>query len=246
MNILDFKSLESTQKTAKEFLSSEKPCHRLIIIAEEQTKGVGRLDRKWASPKGGIWMSSIFQQNIPLELIRGFSIRVGLLLAKEFSEKLALDMNVKWPNDLILNNKKIGGILTELSSTSENLNHLIVGIGFNVNIQITEFPENLRESATSISNEIGHNISMEKIKNIIIETQHNLFSELENKQLTDLTPIWKDWSFTFEKEIQINFEEEKILGKDVGITKYGDLIVKLPDGSKKFFSTGEITLMRRI
>ncbi|NHK31680.1 MAG: biotin--[acetyl-CoA-carboxylase] ligase [Asgard group archaeon] len=246
MNILDFISLESTQKTAKEFLKTEKPCHRLIIIAEEQTQGIGRLDRKWASPKGGIWMSSIFQQKIPLDLVRGFSIRIGLLLAKELSEKLALDIKVKWPNDLILADKKIGGILTELSSTSDNLNHLVVGIGLNVNIQITELPENLRETATSISNVIGYNISMDKIKNIIIETQHNLFSELENKQFIDLTPKWKDWSFTYEKEILINFDDDEIIGKEVGITKFGDLIVKLSDGTKKFITMGEIKLLRKI
>lgn len=246
MNVLDFKSLESTQKTAREFIKSNKPCHRLIIIAEEQSHGIGRLDRKWMSPKGGIWMSTIFQQNIPLELMRGFSIRIGLLLVKELSEKLAINLKVKWPNDLILAGKKIGGILTELSSTSDNLNHLIVGIGFNVNIPITEFPENLRNIVTSISNEIGHNISLEQIKNVIIKTHHIIFSELELKKPTDLIPIWKDWSFTYDNEIEVKFNDELLIGIERGITKFGDLVVKLKDGSNKHINIGEIKLLRKI
>ncbi|NHJ41424.1 MAG: biotin--[acetyl-CoA-carboxylase] ligase [Asgard group archaeon] len=245
MNVIDFKSLESTQKTAREFIKTKRPCHRLVIIAEEQIHGIGRLNRKWISPKGGIWMSSIFQQEIPLEIVRGFSIRIGLLLAMTLTKKLDLSFKVKWPNDLILADKKIGGILTEINSISNMLNYLIVGIGINVNIPMTNFPIHLANTATSISNEIGHDFSLEKIKDIIIKTNHDIFSELESRKLTDLSSIWNDWSITYEKEIQIKSDDEEILGVEKGITKFGDLSVNLKDGTRKNISIGEITLLRK-
>jgi BirA family biotin operon repressor/biotin-[acetyl-CoA-carboxylase] ligase len=245
MDIVGFNSVESTQKVAREFIADGKNCHKMVIMAKEQTGGFGRLEREWFSPKGGVWISIIFQKPIPVELIQGFSIRYGLYLAS-FAIS-GVDLKVRWPNDLMIGDKKVGGILTEFSSKGNKLNHLIIGLGLNVNIPKNAFPDELRSTATSFYEELNKEIDIIEIEQFVIEVTAMLFAKLENETvaITNLKQLWKDLSYTYQKEIEIIIDNKKIIGTEVGICESGELIIELKDGTRKTFSEGEINLLRK-
>ncbi|MCK5183192.1 MAG: biotin--[acetyl-CoA-carboxylase] ligase, partial [Candidatus Heimdallarchaeota archaeon] len=114
--VIVFDEIESTQLLAKEYIKQGKSNHGLVIQAKKQIQGKGRFDRRWISPNGGLWMSTILQKKIPLKYFQGFSVRIGLAISESLEELLNLPFRVKWPNDLFLKNKKVGGILIDLSS----------------------------------------------------------------------------------------------------------------------------------
>ena len=166
--IIHFETIDSTNDYAKKIALKE--VEGTVIISEEQTKGRGRLKRQWHSKyKEGIWMSIILKPDIIpkkssfITLIAGASI-VNVL------NKLGVKAFIKWPNDIIINNKKIAGILTELSTEIDKINYIILGIG--INVKTTEFSQEISKIATSLYKE-GYKISrVDIITNIITEFEN--------------------------------------------------------------------------
>lgn len=156
-NIIHFDTIDSTNDYAKEI--GNKVNGGTLIISEQQTKGKGRLGRSWNSKSGdGIWMSLIIKPKIEpykapfLTLVAGASIIKAL-------DHLGVDVSIKWPNDIILNNRKICGILTELSAEMERVNYIVIGIG--INIKTINFPNEIKEKATSLYKE-GYKLSRDR------------------------------------------------------------------------------------
>jgi BirA family biotin operon repressor/biotin-[acetyl-CoA-carboxylase] ligase len=237
--VIVFDEIESTQLLAKEYIKDGKSRHGLVIQAKKQMQGKGRLDRSWASPKGGLWMSTILQKKIPLKYFQGFSVRIGLAISESLEELLDLPFRVKWPNDLFLNNKKVGGILIDLSSQDIFLKHLILGIGLNVNFKLSSLSEELQETATTIYHETKKEFSLEKIRGVILATQSAIVLQFEKGLLPNITPLWKERSVNFESIVKIRLKEKLVEGVEKGITTNGDLIIQTNTG-KEIISFGEI------
>ncbi|HUT82066.1 MAG TPA: biotin--[acetyl-CoA-carboxylase] ligase [Candidatus Bathyarchaeia archaeon] len=241
--IIRFSKIESTQLFARALIKQGDNIDGTIIIAEEQTFGKGRLNRNWISPKGGVWLSIILQKKLPLRLLEGFSVRFGLRFVRKLGELTGFPFQVKWPNDIILNSKKLGGILIDISSRDDSLEHLILGVGINVNIQ--NFPLDIIETASSMQIELKKEFSLNDIEQLIINTYKELINELTNNKLEKIANIWKNYSFTYNSLINIHSDDQLITGKDIGITETGNLKIDR-NGKVKIISMGEINLLRKV
>ncbi|NHJ32552.1 MAG: biotin--[acetyl-CoA-carboxylase] ligase [Asgard group archaeon] len=237
--VIIFDEIESTQLLAKEYIKNEKSSHGLVIQAKKQVQGKGRLDRSWASPSGGLWLSIILQKKIPLKYFQGFSVRIGLAISESLEELLNLPFRVKWPNDLFLNNKKVGGILVDLSSQEIFLKHLVLGIGLNVNFKLSSLPEELQKTATTVFHESGKEFSLDKIRDVIITTLGAILKQFGKGLLPNITSLWKERSVSFESTVKIRMKEKNIEGIEKGITTNCDLIIETKD-RKEIISSGEI------
>ncbi|MBN1329617.1 MAG: biotin--[acetyl-CoA-carboxylase] ligase [Candidatus Heimdallarchaeota archaeon] len=241
--IIRFSKLDSTQLFARTLINQSDNSNGTIIIAEEQTLGKGRLNRSWISPIGGVWLSIIIQRKIPLKILEGFSIRYGIKLVRALRKLTKAPFQVKWPNDIILNSKKLGGILIDLSSREDSLESLILGIGINVNIQ--RFPHEIEEIATSMQIELKKEFSLNDIEEVIINSYQELIIELLESNLERISEIWKDFSYTFNSFINIQSGSQQITGKEIGITETGNLKIE-KNGKNELISMGEISLIRKV
>ena len=168
--IIHFESIDSTNDYAKKIALKE--MDGTVIISEEQTKGRGRLKRKWYSKSmEGIWMSILLKPYIMPQKSSFITLIAGASVIKALN-KLGINATIKWPNDIIINNKKVAGILTELSSENDRINYIVLGIG--INVKTTDFSQEISEIATSLYKE-GYKISrVELIVNILNEFEKSL------------------------------------------------------------------------
>ncbi|MFX1537153.1 MAG: biotin--[acetyl-CoA-carboxylase] ligase, partial [Promethearchaeota archaeon] len=245
--IIEFDEVGSTQEIAREYLEREDCVHGLVIIANTQSRGIGRHNRVWHSPRGGLWLSIIFKKQLPFTYLEGFSVRAGLKIVEKLEETVPLSFEIRWPNDLMLSGKKVGGILVDSSSVGEYLDHLILGIGINVNNELIDLPEEIRENSTSIKNELGgKEFSLEKIRDAVLDAQDQIMLEFKEGEISDLSKDWNNRSFTINSLLSINLGEKIIEGIEQGITPTGALIIKTLNGNEKIISSGEVRLVKQL
>lgn len=241
-NIIHFNSIDSTNTKAKEFATSGE-VEGTIIISEEQTKGRGRLGRQWCSPKfKGIWMSMILRPNIdPLNMSK-----LTLVAAAAVHEALMdfnIETGIKWPNDIILNNKKLCGILTEMSGELNQITQLILGIGVNVNTTKDEFPKGLKDIATSLTSETGDTFLRTKLTAYILNHFERLYEEFVlHDDLSSTIDISRKSSILLGKDIQMYNRGELLTAKAIDIDENGLLVLEHKDGQIKRVISGEISM----
>lgn len=174
-NILYFEEIDSTQKKAKEIVSEIE--NGTIIIAENQTEGRGTHGRKWISEKGkNIMFTLVLFPNCNIEKIQGLTILIANCLVRAIENLYKIKLNIKYPNDLMCNNKKIGGILTESISQNAIVKKIFIGIGFNVNSK--KLDKEIENIATSLCLEFDKEFSREKIISEFLNIFENEFKEL--------------------------------------------------------------------
>lgn len=243
-NIIHFDSIDSTNTKAKE-LASSGALDGAIVIGEEQKGGRGRFDRKWCSPKyKGIWMSIILRPNI--DPINASTITlIGAAAVYKALKDFNIETEIKWPNDIILNNKKLCGILTEMSSELNQINYIVIGIGVNVNITIEEFPKDIQDIATSLKIETGKSISRQRLTAAILNHFEKLYEEfiLENNLSTTIDICRKN-SYLIGKGIELYNRGQLISAKAVDLSDEGLLVIENENGRVEKVISGEVTLHR--
>ena len=211
-----FDSVESTNEYAKT-LTKDAP-EGAVILVDEQTGGRGRFGRQWYSPKGGIWMSVILHPPDP-SLI---AIIAGIAVCK------ALHMNgvlpgIKWPNDIVLNGKKIGGILTEIIDK-------IVILGIGVNLNIREFPGELEATASSVFLETKKHLEKKMVFDTLCKQLDDCYIMLKQNKVTDLLTEWRHYTILLGQQVVIEMPDKELSGKVLDISRDGALIVMRSDG----------------
>lgn len=160
--------IESTQELAKKIVKDEECVNGTIVICNNQTKGKGTKGRKWLCENNkNITMTIILKDNIEISKLEGLTLKIAEKIKNAIEELYSYKLTIKEPNDLLLNNKKICGILTQSSITSNKVNYILIGIGFNVN-QV-KFDEDLKDIATSLKKEYKKELEIEEIINKILE-----------------------------------------------------------------------------
>ena len=174
-NIVYYDSVGSTNSIAKELAESGEQ-HGTVVISEEQTTGRGRLGRNWISPKyKGISMSIILRPKIVTENISQITL-IGAAAVYKAILKMGIRTSIKWPNDIVLNSKKVCGILTEMSGEIDRINYLVMGIGINVNLEEKDLPMDLKDMATSLKIESGKYVD----RKLLLANVLNIFEKLYN------------------------------------------------------------------
>lgn len=238
--IVYFDSIDSTNSYAKK--EANKLKDGTVILSEEQLLGRGRRGRNWTSPKGtGIWMSLVLKPNIPpTEGVKMTQIAAAAV-CKSIRELTGLNALIKWPNDIVINGKKICGILTEMAGELNEVNYIVVGIGINVNTD--GFSSELKKKATSLFIEGGRKIDRrELVVNILknFEALYNIY--IKDLDLNETLAIVKNYSAILGKEIKIiqgNLEKK---ARAIDINDEGLLLVQMDDGSEQLISSGEVSI----
>lgn len=238
--VIYLKSVDSTNTYAKKL--SDTFIDGTLVISDEQVEGRGRLGRQWVSPPGtGIWMSMFLVPDIAPHEASIITQIAGAAVTKVLSETLGLDCKIKWPNDITLNGKKVCGILTEMSSELNCVNYIVVGIGINVNME--EFPEEIKSIATSLYIESGEKHKRYKIIESILkefEVQYTKF--VEEKDLTQVINICRGKSALIGNEVRIVRRNKEIIGQAIDISNEGELIVKYENGEIEKIFSGEVSV----
>ncbi|MEM3627822.1 MAG: biotin--[acetyl-CoA-carboxylase] ligase [Candidatus Bathyarchaeia archaeon] len=173
--IILLRRVDSTNNFAKK-LARYGAVEGTVVVAEEQTAGRGRHGRKWFSPKGGLYFSVILRPKMKVNKTVGVIVAAGLAVIKVLSENYGLRVEAKWPNDVLLDGKKVCGILTEVNSTGENVNYVVVGIGINVNSATAkEFPEELKPIATSLREKLKRKVELEPLLKQCLEKLEEVY-----------------------------------------------------------------------
>lgn len=242
IDIYTHKKISSTNEEAKK-IALNKTKHATVIIADEQTDGKGRMGRTFYSPPNtGIYMSIILRENLSTFNSVLITTSSCVAICDAIYKVTGMDCQIKWINDIYMNNKKVGGILTETSMNSENkiMNYLIIGIGINFNKPKYNFPIDIQEIAGSIYKN-NTKVSRERLCSEII---NNILSITSRINSYDFISEYKRRSLIFNREILYTSYGIKYKGKVIDINKDGSLLVKNKDGSIKVLNSSEITIRR--
>ena len=227
-----FPELESTNIIAK-----EKATHKeegvnegTIVIAERQSAGKGRLGRNWFSPAGGIWLSIILYPQLSPTYIPRITLMTAVAVVKAIERCTKIKTQVKWPNDILINGKKVCGILTEMSAELDLINWVVVGIGVNVNIKQQEFPEDIREMTTSLKEALRKEISRVRLVQMFLKEFERYYKLFKRREFSSILKEWKSCSHTLGKKIKINIGENVVTGEAIDINERGALILKKKNG----------------
>lgn len=241
-SIIHFDSIESTNSYAKALGDSDKP-DGSVVISEEQTNGRGRLGRSWVSPKHrGIWMSIILKPNLnPVDAVN-LTQTAAAAVVKATGE-LGIKTLVKWPNDIVINNKKVCGILTEMTAELTRINYVVVGLGINVNTDELEFPEDIREIATSLKVQTGSSINRQELTARILNNFEKLYTKLTDENNIEASiDICRENSAVIGRDVLIINREKSREAHVIDIDKRGRLLVEYADGNREHIISGEISI----
>ncbi|MBC8061230.1 MAG: biotin--[acetyl-CoA-carboxylase] ligase [Clostridiaceae bacterium] len=241
-NILHFDSIDSTNTKAKE-LAGLDVSHGTLVISEEQTSGRGRLGRQWSSPKfKGIWMSIILKPNLDPTKASNITL-IGAAAVINALKDFGIKAQIKWPNDIILNKKKLGGILTEMSSKLNLTNYIVMGMGINVNVLLEDFSGEIKNIATSLRIETGEVVSRQKFMASILNHFEVLYEEyIKEDNFKGTLETCRKNSILLGKEIQLYIKGVLVTAKAVDIDGEGLLIIEHMDGKVEKIMSGEVSM----
>lgn len=213
-----------------------------VCLAEHQTKGRGRRGRKWHSPLGAnLYLSLAWRHQQSPQAVSGFSLVTALALAKSLEILGVKDVELKWPNDVLWNRKKLAGILLELSGEAHGDQHLVVGIGVNVDMPPGS-EESIDQPYTDLSAASGILISRNRLVAEILVQIAEYFHVYETEGMRSLIPEWLSRDAYLNKEVELIFPNQTIKGRVAGIDEQGSLMLDLEDGKRRLFQSGEISL----
>ena len=215
------------------------PEEGLIILADSQTDGKGRLGRTWHSAPGtGVYISTLIRPNLTPEQLPILTLMAGLATVIAVNEFTTNHTQLKWPNDLLLNGKKIAGVLCEYYP--KNIPAVIIGIGINVNQ--TQFPADIKEIATSLKLETGEEINRTALIKQLITQLDFQYSELKKHKVGTLIKNWTSHTDLFGKTITLKKSIQSITGKAIRLDNLGRLVIVNESGEETAFDSGEVRL----
>jgi BirA family biotin operon repressor/biotin-[acetyl-CoA-carboxylase] ligase len=238
-----FDHIPSTNTVGKQILIEGDPekIHGTVIIAEEQTGGVGRLGRAWISPAGGIWITILLKPKVPVDHVFMITMAGSIAIARAIRKEFGLGALIKWPNDIYIGKKKIGGLLLELSAEADTVHYCLLGIGIDVNNPLTHFAADLQRAISSISAQVCHEVDRAGLLARILREFENRLLLLESGEYDAITQEWKSLSATLENRVQIHTLKNSFEGEAIDIDEFGALIVKKDNGKLERVIAGDCT-----
>lgn len=216
----------------------------VVCVAEMQTEGRGRFDRYWHSPFGqNLYFSLRYPFHKDISELSGLSLVVGLATCKaiETACHLTDGLRIKWPNDIVVNHKKLSGSLVEIQAESHGLCNVIIGIGMNINMQ-NDTDKKIQQDWTSVSAETKRYHDRNELCALLIDQLATYLKRFEEKGLKDFVTEWKAKDYLLNKTVRLKSGQNIFEGKGMGINVHGHLMLKLSDGTEKAFATGDTTL----
>ncbi len=232
-----YKKTTSTMNIAEEIINKKnQKIDKILIITEKQTEGKGRIQRRWFSPKGGIYFSLILKPQISPKNIFILNYLFSVAVAETLRKKYFINATTKWPNDVLVNDRKICGILIETNTEIDNVNWCIVGVGINVNIKEYFFVQN-DIKATSVLAETKISCNLTKFLIDLFYEIDKWYQIFIQGEYLDIVNRWVELSSTINRKVEIVTFNERIQGKAIKILpQTGALVVKTKYGLKEVLS----------
>ncbi len=238
-NYITLKDTPSTNNIADAELSMGRQ-DPFFVVADSQSSGRGRRGRIWHSPKGSnLYLSIALRPSMSPARLQTITLWLGLRLCQYLRDNHALPVMIKWPNDLILHDRKIAGMLTEARVDSEQTRDLVFGLGLNANSRPEDFPEELRAIASSIAMNTGKTLNLSRLALGVVQHLSTALQDyLENNFSEELARVWPEYDYLRGHFI----ETDTVSGKAVGINPTGSLKVEREDGSTALLHSGEVSI----
>lgn len=234
--VLYYPSLNSTMEAARRE-AGEGAAEGTIIVADEQTAGKGRLKRVWLTPGGNIAMSVILYPDI--KYLSSIIMMASLAVVHSIETVTGLKSKIKWPNDVLINNRKVCGILIENDVRGNKLNYTVIGIGINVNLKLGDFPE-ISQTATSLVDELGKEVSrLELIRSLLVELE-KLYTVLQTGR--SVYEEWRDNLITLGRKVRLDTGETVHEGTAESVNRDGSLMLRSLNGNTIRVVAGDVNL----
>ena len=235
-----FTELHSTNIRARE-LAESGAAQGEIVIAESQTQGRGRLGRRWESPPlSNLYLSIVLRPGLPPKHAPQITLAAAVALVETVGSFLPRPPVIKWPNDILVDGKKLAGILTEAACDTERVQYVILGIGLNVNYRAEAMPETLYRRATSMADGAGENLSRETVLVRLIHDLDRCYGELEESGFAALRPRWEVHFGLRGRRVKVELGDQTIIGRAQGIDHEGALIVETDDEQRRSIIAGDV------
>jgi BirA family biotin operon repressor/biotin-[acetyl-CoA-carboxylase] ligase len=234
-----FETLDSTNDLAKELAAQGAP-EGTVVVAEAQTGGRGRLGREWNSPPGvGLYVSLVLRPMLPPMELPQITLTTAVAVVRAVRRVAGVAPGIKWPNDLLFNGKKLGGILTEMETESDRIRHVVVGLGLNVNNP--GFPPELAATATSLTLAAGRVFSRVHLLQAWLEEFEALYGRFLNQGFPEILEEWKCSTVTLGRAVTVRQGSREISGQALDIAPDGALLLRTASVETVRVTSGEIT-----
>jgi len=238
-----FERVTSTMDIARELAEKDEP-EGTVVVAETQTTGRGRFQREWYSPPGGVYFSLILRPAFLAENVPKINFLAAVAVAETLKELYRLNVKTKWPNDILVGEKKICGILTEAGMEGKKLKWVILGIGINANFEIKKLGKTIIP-ATSLKEELKKEVSLEELLQRLFERLESNYLRVKKEGFAWLLKRWKTFSDTLGRNVKVQTSEGIFLGKALDINSDGALVLRLSNGKKKKILAGDCYHLRK-
>ncbi len=240
-HLVVLKTVDSTNLEARRQAEDGAP-HGTLVLAENQTAGKGRRGRFWESPEGtGIWMSLLLRPDFEPVHASMLTLLAAMAVVKGIRQATGLSCQIKWPNDIVLNGKKICGILTEMSTEEDCIRYVVVGIGINANLE--GFPEELKEKGTSLLLESGKPVRRAKLAAAVLSVWEDYYEEfLKTLDFSSLMEEYNEHLVNRDRQVTVLAPGGAWQGISMGINREGELLVRRTDGTVEAVMSGEVSV----
>ncbi len=238
-----YQEIDSTNNRALELASAGYP-EGTVVVAEMQTAGKGRRGRSWYSPaEKGIYVSIILRPPLPLHEISRVSLVIAVAVAETLEKELSLPARIKWPNDILINKRKIAGILSEAAVNMNGIQYIVTGIGLNINNSLQDFPGDLRTDPTSVLVEKKRPVSRVKILQRLLTLLEAHYFQLLEGDFAGILKTGKSLSLVLGQEVKFDTASGPMVGRAVDLDENGSLLVRDEFGVVHAVISGEINIL---
>jgi BirA family biotin operon repressor/biotin-[acetyl-CoA-carboxylase] ligase len=216
-----------------------------VVFAESQSRGRGRLGRQWISPaRKGLWFSVLLRPDLRPQAATQLTVAAATALLRAIRDVTGMAPEIKWPNDLLLRGRKVAGVLTELSAELDHINHLILGIGVNVNQATTDFPPDLRQTATSLKLEASRSIPRAELAAAILRELDRDYAQVRAQRFARLAAEWESHCATLGRRVSIQIGQRVLQGCAEALDDDGALLLRTQHGHLERIIGGDVTVQR--
>lgn len=217
----------------------------VVVFAESQTRGRGRLGREWISRAGkGLWFSVLLRPPISPQAATQITVASGTALARAIRAVTKLPCDIKWPNDIVVGERKLCGILTEMNAEIEKIHYVILGMGVNVNFQPSDFPPGLRKIATSLAIETGRTWRRSDLAAAILSELDSAYHKIIAGEFARLAEEWESLCSTLGRQVEITAGTRVVHGRAESLDEEGALLVRTQHGRLERIVGGDVTLRK--
>ena len=215
----------------------------VVIFAESQTKGRGRMGRRWISPaRKGLWFSVLLRPDISPQAATQLTVASATALARAITLQTGIVPEIKWPNDILIRGKKIAGILTEMSAELDHLKEVILGIGIDVNLEANEFPPALRKIATSLRIESGQMVDRAGLAVAILRELDRDYERIKRGEFDVVAEQWREHCSTIGAQVSIRVGDRVVRGRAEALDADGALLLRGQHGHLERIIGGDVTM----